>query len=145
MLGSNGDRLLSAALPHVDAWNTWFDDYGNTPEGFEVLNARIDVAIERTGRPPEAVRRSACVLVVLDPTSRERRVPDGVTPLGGGENSIAAGLRAFAEAGADEAILVVDPITLGSIRALEGVLAQLDDAKGRGHQDPGPRRRERPA
>ncbi len=25
MLGSNGDRLLRAALPHVDAWNTWYD------------------------------------------------------------------------------------------------------------------------
>jgi alkanesulfonate monooxygenase SsuD/methylene tetrahydromethanopterin reductase-like flavin-dependent oxidoreductase (luciferase family) len=44
MVGSNGDRLLRAALPHVDAWNTWFDDYGNTPEGFADLNARVSAA-----------------------------------------------------------------------------------------------------
>src|SRR3954462_15664319 len=33
MIGSNGPRMLSIALPHVNAWNTWWDDYGNTPEG----------------------------------------------------------------------------------------------------------------
>ena len=25
MIGSNGPRMLSIALPHVDAWNTWYD------------------------------------------------------------------------------------------------------------------------
>src|SRR3990170_1027274 len=34
MVGSNGDRVLRAALPYADAWNTWFEDYRNTPEGF---------------------------------------------------------------------------------------------------------------
>ncbi len=34
MVGSTGERVLRAALPHVDAWNIWFDWYGNTPEGF---------------------------------------------------------------------------------------------------------------
>jgi alkanesulfonate monooxygenase SsuD/methylene tetrahydromethanopterin reductase-like flavin-dependent oxidoreductase (luciferase family) len=132
MLGSNGDRLLATALPHVDAWNTWFDDYGNTPAGFEVLNARIDAAMERADRPLRAVRRSACVLVVIDLAARERPVPDGVTPLAGDENTIASGLRAFADAGADETILVVDPITPDSIRALEGVLVRLDETTSRG-------------
>ena len=40
---------------------------------------------------------------------------------------IAAGLHDLAEAGADEAILVVDPITERSVRRLADVLADLDD------------------
>ena len=39
---------------------------------------------------------------------------------------IAAGLRGLAEAGADEAILVVDPITERSIRTLAEALVVLD-------------------
>ena len=44
MVGSTGPRVLAATLPHVDAWNTWYDAYGNTPEGFRALQARIDAA-----------------------------------------------------------------------------------------------------
>ena len=33
MIGSNGPRMLAATLPHVDAWNTWYEDYGNTAGG----------------------------------------------------------------------------------------------------------------
>ena len=34
MIGSNSPRMLSIALPYVDRWNTWFDGYGNTADGF---------------------------------------------------------------------------------------------------------------
>ncbi len=57
MIGSNGPRMLATTLPHVDAWNTWFDDFGNTPEGFAALSATISEAAERAGRDPEC---SAC-------------------------------------------------------------------------------------
>src|SRR6266536_748398 len=30
MVGSNGRRMLAITLPYVDAWNTWYDAYGNT-------------------------------------------------------------------------------------------------------------------
>ena len=49
MIGSTGRRVLAAALPHVDAWNTWFDWYGNTPEGFASRIAEIDEAAEAHG------------------------------------------------------------------------------------------------
>ncbi len=29
MIGSNGPRMLSIALPHVEVWNTWYEDFGN--------------------------------------------------------------------------------------------------------------------
>ena len=46
-------------------------------------------------------------------------------PSAGGAD-LAAHLRDLAAAGADEAILVVSPITEGSIRELAGALAALD-------------------
>ena len=125
MLGSNGDRLLGAALPHVDAWNTWYTDYGNTAEGFATLNERITRLAGKVGRPADEVARSACVLVVLDPDAGERPVDEGVVPLEGSPERIADGLRGLSEAGADEAILVLSPITEGSIRSMGEVLALL--------------------
>lgn len=126
MIGSNAERMLGIALPHVDAWNTWFDDYGNTPEGFAALNASIDAAASRAGRAPREIERSACALVVLDRQANERPIPDGVSPLEGSMEEIATGLRDLAEAGANEVILVVDPITESSIRALAEALAIVD-------------------
>jgi probable F420-dependent oxidoreductase len=126
MVGSAGPRVLAATLPHVDAWNTWFDWYGNTPEGFAKRNAEIDAATEAAGRPPGAVQRSACVLVVLDRAADERPAEEGVTPLDGPPERIAAGLRDFADAGTGEAIVVASPITGRSIRTLGEALAVLD-------------------
>ena len=126
MVGSAGERVLSIALPHVHAWNTWYDNYGNTPEGFAALNAKVSDAAQRAGRAPGEIERSACVLVVLDRAADDRPLVDGVPPLEGSPERIAAGLRDLAKAGADEAILVVSPITEGSIRALGEVLAILD-------------------
>jgi alkanesulfonate monooxygenase SsuD/methylene tetrahydromethanopterin reductase-like flavin-dependent oxidoreductase (luciferase family) len=126
MVGANGPRMLAATLPHVDAWNTWFDRYGNTPEGLAAANRAVDEAARQAGRDPRAIARSACVLVVLARAAGERPVPEGVAPLEGSPERIAAGLRELAEAGADEAILVVSPITERSIRALGDALAALD-------------------
>ena len=53
-----------------------------------------------------------------------RRTPEA-PPLEGPPGRIAASLSEFAEAGADEAILVVSPITERSIRQLGVVLAML--------------------
>ncbi len=126
MVGSTGPRVLAATLPWIDCWNTWFDWFGNTPEGFAVGNAEIDAACELAGRPPGDVERSACMLVVLDPTTGERHIDEGVQPVGGRPQNVARALRGLAEAGAHEAILVADPITEGSIRALGAALDLLD-------------------
>jgi alkanesulfonate monooxygenase SsuD/methylene tetrahydromethanopterin reductase-like flavin-dependent oxidoreductase (luciferase family) len=120
MLGATGPRMLAAGLPHVDAWNTWYDVYGNTPEGFAALNATVDEAARAAGREPADIERSACVLVAVNGGTGERPVPDGLAPVEAG--AIAVHLRALAAAGADEAILVVDPIDEPSIRALGAAL-----------------------
>jgi probable F420-dependent oxidoreductase len=126
MLGSTGERMLQIGLPHVDVWNTWYDWHGNTPEGFAAGNARITEAALQAGREPSSLERSVCVLVVPDRSAAERPIDPGCPPLEGGTQAIADGLRAFAEAGADEAICVLGPITERSIRDLGEVLALLD-------------------
>jgi ethanolamine utilization protein EutP (predicted NTPase) len=49
-----------------------------------------------------------------------------MAPVEGSAEEIAAHLRALAQAGADEAILVVSPIDERSIRTLGDALAALD-------------------
>jgi probable F420-dependent oxidoreductase len=110
MIGSNGPRMLSIALSHAAAWNTWFEDYGNTPEGFAALRERIGI--------PDAVSRSACMLVQLDgqPVEREPKAPAVE------QTRFAAHSRELGEAGADEDIVVASPIDERSIRALGELL-----------------------
>jgi probable F420-dependent oxidoreductase len=123
MIGSNGPRMLRIALPHVDAWNTWWEDYGNSAEGFAKLNDRITAAARDVGRDPSTLTRSACVLVAVDPAAGERPRNPEAPPLEGSAADIAAALRELADAGADEAILVADPITERSIHTLAEVVA----------------------
>ena len=126
MIGSTGDRVLRAALPHVDAWNTWYTAYGNTPEGFAVLNDRVTRLAGEVGRPESEIARSACALVVLDRDAGERPIDEGLVPLEGPPERIAEAVRALAETGADEIILVLSPITEHSIRSMGEALALLD-------------------
>ena len=61
----------------------------------------------------EEVERSACVLVAIDGGGERAHDAPPVTPDG-----LRAHLRDLAAAGADEAILVVDPITERSVERL---------------------------
>jgi probable F420-dependent oxidoreductase len=124
MVGSSGPRMLSITLPHVDAWNAWYDDYGNNAEGFAELNARITAAARDVGRDPGDIERSACVFVMLDRSVQERPVTPDAPPLEGSPDQMAARLRELEDAGADEVILVVNPINERSIREL-GALTRL--------------------
>ena len=119
MVGANGDRILSIALQHADAWNTWYSPYGNTVEGFAESNEKVSALCERGGRDAREVERSACVLVAVDGGAGER--PHDVPPVD--TAALGAHLHALAAVGADEAVLVVDPITEGSVRALAAALA----------------------
>ena len=121
MIGSNGPRMLTATLPHVDWWNTFYPAYGNTVEGFVELNARITSAAEAAGRDPAEVKRSAAVLVELEPDAVQRPHTDKVVaPIAPGE--LADHLRGLEEAGLDEAILILRPITEASIRSVGALL-----------------------
>jgi len=105
MIGTTGPRVLAAAGPHVDWWNCWYSWYGNTAEGFADLSARIEGNF----------RRSACVLVGVDGGRGERPLEEDAPPVD--VESLPAHLDALAQAGADEAILVLDPIDEPSVVA----------------------------
>ena len=67
MLGSSGPRMLALGLPHADSWNIWWEDFGNTPQGFAEASARVDDAARAVDVDPSSIGRSACVLVAFDP------------------------------------------------------------------------------
>ncbi len=126
MVGSTGERVLRAALPHVDAWNIWYDWYGNTPEGFARENERVDQMVREAGREPSDVLRSATVFVAFADGTRDRPHTGEVPALAGSPATIAHRLGEFAAAGLDEAILVVSPITERTIRELGNTVALLN-------------------
>ena len=125
MIGSTGERVLRVALGHADAWNIWYDWFGNTPEGFAEENDRITQLVRHAGREPGDVARTATVFVTVGEGQRDRPHSQGVTPLAGSPETIASGLAEFAAAGVEDAILVVSPITERSIRTLGATLSAL--------------------
>jgi len=126
MIGSTGDRVLAAALPWVDAWNVWGPWCGNDPAAFAVASAHVSDLAAAGGRDPSAIARSICVYAEVDVAPGERAFEEDAPPLMGGAAAIAAGVRGFVEAGADEVILVLNVVTERSIRALGETLALLD-------------------
>ena len=127
MIGAIRTRTVEVAIPYVETWNTWYEWYGNTPDGFAAASRRIDEIARRAGREPRAILHSACVLVVLDRDAGERSLVEKAPPLEGSPEAVSAFLRDLAAAGADEAILVASPINEGSIRRLGRALAVLDE------------------
>jgi probable F420-dependent oxidoreductase len=129
MIGSSGARMLAATVPYVDAWNAWFDSFGNVPSGVPALRERVDAACRDAGRDPVAVARTVAVQVRL-PGGAGRIMGDAgrpaIPPVTGTPAEIADVLREFAAQGISHVQLVVDPVTLASLDALAPVLEALD-------------------
>jgi probable F420-dependent oxidoreductase len=122
MIGSSGERVLRATLPHADVWNTWYDLIGNSPEGFERDSEMVSSIAGEVGRDPSEIARSACVSVALVAERELRHIRDEVPPIEGNAEEILRRVREFGDAGADEVILIVSPCTEESIRALGAAL-----------------------
>ncbi len=130
LVGSSGERMLRITAPHVDAWNAWYADTGNSPAGVASLRERVDEAARAAGRDPAAIERTVAVQVRLT-GGRGRQMGDTsdvqqVVPLSGPPEAIAQELRAYANAGIAEVQLVLDPITRDSLDEFGPVLAVLD-------------------
>jgi probable F420-dependent oxidoreductase len=133
LLGSTGPRMLAIALPHVDAWNIWWGEYGNSVDGFVAVRERVAEACARAGRDPATVEATAAVHIRL-PGGTGRLMGDyagrDVAPVEGSAAEIAGHLAAMATAGADHLQLVLDPITTEAIESVGDVLAELDGTSG---------------
>lgn len=129
MVGSQGPRVLRAALPHVDMWNAWHAWFGNTPDGLRRMMATIDAACREVGRDPATVSRTAAIMIQA-PGGTGRIYGDrehaGSQPLAGSPSEIAAGLRSFAMPGLDCVQLVIDPITIESVEWTGAIVDALD-------------------
>ena len=122
-MGSISPRMLSIALPVVDAWNVWWSIYGNSVEGYADVKRQVDAATP-AGRKVDA---TACVLVTL-PVGAGRTMGehDDAKVAQVSLEGLAEHVRGLAEVGATHLQLVLDPITAESIDATGAVLADLD-------------------
>ena len=124
MVGSIGERVLRSTLPYVDAWNAWYSWFGNDPERFAAQNERISRMAADLGRDQREIRRSAAVFVDVGGDGDDRPHTAGAAAITGSPTEIASRLAEFADAGADEVILVASPIDEASIRFLGDVVAE---------------------
>lgn len=132
MVGSKGARMLAITLPHVDAWNAWWAWFGNTLEGYLPLRDMVDTACGEVGRDPADVERTVALLVGFDRGVGRAAGDAGdvqAPPLPGDDPAaLAETLAAFGDAGVGHIQLVLDPITVESIAALEPTLRRLASA-----------------
>ncbi len=129
LIGSTGDRMLAITAPHVDAWNAWYADTDNSPEGVAPLRERVDAACRRAGRDPAQVERTVAVLCRLTGGSGRLQGDASRPPpaaLFGPPEVIARELRRYADEGISEVQLVLDPITEAAIDELAPALQLLD-------------------
>ena len=130
LIGSNGPRMLRIVAPHVQAWNSWYADTDNRPEGVARLGEIVDAACRDVGRDPTTIARTVAVHVrmpggqgrTMGNTSTTQRV----IPLEGSPEQIADGLRAYAAVGISEVQVVLDPIDRPSVTRFAAVLPILD-------------------
>ena len=130
LIGSNGPRMLRITMPHARAWNTWYADTANTPDGVRPLTDIVDAACADVGRDPATIARTVAVHVRM-PGGRGRTMGDDATtvrivPLEGEPEDIAEGLRAYAAVGVSEVQVVLDPIDRPSVERFAAVLPFLD-------------------
>ena len=102
LVGTSGPRVLAASAPYIDYWNAWYSWYGNTPSGFAKLSSTFEGNF----------RRSACVLVTVG-AGGERALDPASPPVDA--SLLSEHLSELDAAGADEAILVLDPINERSL------------------------------
>ena len=129
MVGSMGERMLAITLPHVAAWNAWYEWFGNTVQGYRPMRDAVDAACRAAGRDPGKVARTIALLMAL-PRATGRQSgkvnQEDHDPIQGEPDAVAEVLRSFAAEGVSHVQLVLDPITVESIQALAPVLSALD-------------------
>jgi alkanesulfonate monooxygenase SsuD/methylene tetrahydromethanopterin reductase-like flavin-dependent oxidoreductase (luciferase family) len=127
LIGSSGPRMLRITMPWAQAWNAWYETYGNRPEGIAAQRAIVDGVCREVGRDPAEVERTVAAFVRLPGATRARDAGRaGTPPIEGAPEDIAAVLRALADEGIAHVQLVIDPVTPAGIESLGPVLQELD-------------------
>ena len=120
-IGGRRPRMLELTARHADAWNTVWH---KTAEGVTKAYPSLLEACEKVGRDPKTLRLTAGTMArVLAPG--EARVEDGPAIQGGAEE-VADGLRAFAEAGVEHLVLVIEPDSVVATERFARVIELLN-------------------
>ena len=106
LIGSNGPRMLRITMPHAQAWNTWYADTDNTPDGVAPLRddrrrglrGTSGATRRRSGGPWRST--SAC-RAATGRTMGDTTTTDRIVPLEGSPERMADELRAYAAAGVE--------------------------------------------
>lgn len=121
MVGSSGPRMLAITVPHIDAWNIWYDDYHNDPTQLSAKIEIVDQAAAAAGRDTAEIAKTAALLVQLTQGSERRNTRN---PIVGAEQLLEA-LEALRAIGVDHLQLVLDPITLETVELAAGIVARF--------------------
>ena len=106
-------------------WNEWWSHFGNSPDDLGPLVDRVDGALRTAGRDPGEVVKSVALMIQL-PGGEGRLMGADVeaSPITGSAAEIADQILRFSPL-IDHVQLVVDPISMDSIEALEPVVARV--------------------
>jgi alkanesulfonate monooxygenase SsuD/methylene tetrahydromethanopterin reductase-like flavin-dependent oxidoreductase (luciferase family) len=116
LVAGNGPQLLRLVARHADAWNTaWF---GRPDERLRTRLAALEEALEAEGRDAATLRRTVG-LAVIDPAHGEEEE----NAFSGSVGELAEMLRRFEELGFADAIVVLEPMTAGSLDRLAEAIA----------------------
>jgi alkanesulfonate monooxygenase SsuD/methylene tetrahydromethanopterin reductase-like flavin-dependent oxidoreductase (luciferase family) len=121
--------MLEITLPYVQQWNVWYRQSENSIAGLEPILRQVDDACRAVGRDPGTLEKTSAVLVRMPGGSGRimgETTSAAIPPLEGSPAELADRLREYARLGLAEVQLVVDPITIESVRALAPMLAELD-------------------
>lgn len=120
MVGSLSPRMLRITLPHVAAWNAWYEDYGNDPDRLPELFEPVREACAEVGRDPATVEATVAMCVLLEETPERRNPAIGIHP-----GRLGEALAAAAGHGVGHVQLVLDPITAASVERVAPALERL--------------------
>lgn len=127
MIGSVGEKMLELTLPHVQMWNAWSDDYRNSIEGLRELLDHVDSICDRVDRDPVTLIKTICPLIRMPGGSgrvSQYGMPDPID--GSGPSALADIIVRYAEMGIGHVMLVLDPITVETVAALQPMLEIID-------------------
>jgi alkanesulfonate monooxygenase SsuD/methylene tetrahydromethanopterin reductase-like flavin-dependent oxidoreductase (luciferase family) len=125
MIGSTGPRTLAIAASEMNWWNEWWSHFGNLPDGLGPLVDRVDGALRAAGRDPAEVVKSVALMVQLPGgAGRLMGAETEAAPITGSAAEMADQILRFSPL-IDHVQLVVDPITMESIEALQPVVARV--------------------
>jgi alkanesulfonate monooxygenase SsuD/methylene tetrahydromethanopterin reductase-like flavin-dependent oxidoreductase (luciferase family) len=118
LFGTHGDKMLELTAKYADAWNTcWHGTPDNAAEGL----AKLLAACAAVGRDPKTLTKTVGINVELTGMTG-----DPGNAIRGTAEEIAAGMRAFVDAGYDHLIAGIDPCTPEAIAEFGAALKVFD-------------------